>query len=488
MWDPRTRPTATEALRHEYFSDAVDPLRPRSARSGLLKKHMSVDVKALRDSTETPTLSTSRSSWFRKSIIREHSPVVSAQSKQSDDATSPRPSIVHPKAASVDAYQEPAPTSKYRPFASKRATWTQGAPPSNAAPMPILPSIRPISPFSNTVNASAHNTPANHPPPPQPAPEPKPSKKLGRQLSVQSNGNHYADLHRQEPDRASNGHRGIASPNGEQKESFFSHLRKRARRLSGKPQGNTTPAPDDVEASAGIGQRHSNRNSLIVDANVNNMDTIIEKSFENVDKALKSINEQVLPLTPATEVPSSHKQMTDHQLLGRIPERHPSLSKSISTPSLDSSSMNRNNSVSGRNRRTIHPRADRKYDTPDEEDELLQEALTSANTAVRRMDRRSQHDLLRLSKKENTPPVPTQQPTPTAEEMPYNPYPTPSPSAKRNGMLFDQTMMVEPVTLNMPKAHAKEQVKHRWPTPPYEENEWAASAAASIFAAGSIHR
>jgi meiosis induction protein kinase IME2/SME1 len=28
----------------------------------------------------------------------------------------------------------------------------------------------------------------------------------------------------------------------------------------------------------------------------------------------------------------------------------------------------------------------------------------------------------------------------------------------------------------------------KWPTPPYEENEWAAAAAASIYAAGAAYR
>ena len=73
---------------------------------------------------------------------------------------------------------------------------------------------------------------------------------------------------------------------------------------------------------------------------MNNMDTIIEKSFENVDKALQAAQEPTPTLTQTTEVPSSHKQMHDSQHYGRHPERHSSLSKSASTTALDSAAAN----------------------------------------------------------------------------------------------------------------------------------------------------
>lgn len=492
LWDPRSRPTASEALRHEYFADAVDPLRPRSSRSGLRgKKHMSVDSKAPRDSSDGPTLSSSRSSWFRKSIIREHSPAVPPQPTNADDAASPRPPLVHSKTTSVDAAPAAATAPKHRPFVNKRATWTNGTAPANGAPMPILPSIRPISPFSNTVTALAHNAHAQQPLAPHLSQDTKPSKKIGRQLSVQSNGNHYADLSRQNSERTASGQRGIMSPTSEQKEGFFSHLRKRARRLSGKPQGPVTPSPEDVEAGASSAPRQSNRSSMIVDSNnANNMDTILEKSFENVEKVWGGVDEPAAPLTPAPEVPQPHKQTPEVSANGRAPDRYPSLSKSASTPSFDSPSLTGASSGLGRNRRSLHrsTQPDRKYDIPDEEDELLQEALTNAHSVARRMDRRSHLDLMRPSKKETLNPSPPYQ-TPGPANVSYNPYPTPSPSARRNGMLFDQAMMAEPVTsLNLGKTRPKENVQHRWPTPPYEENEWGASASASIFAASSGYR
>lgn len=475
MWDPKSRPTSSEAMRHEFFSDAVDPLRPKSSRLATKSKHTSVDSKAQRDSTE---VTSHRSSWFRKSIVREPSPAPLQPNNATQPPVSPRPTPVNAKIASTDATPEPVTTSKYRPFGSKRATWTNGSAPANAAPMPILPSIRPISPFSNTITAQAHNSQSHASVASSAAPDTKPSKKIGRQLSIQSNGNHYADLHRQEAERALNGQRTLASPTNEQKEGFFSHLRKRARRLSGKPHGSTTPASDDIEATASFSPRQSNRNSMMIDSNaVNNMDTILEKSLDTVDQKLQSqpAPRQPLSPSPSPEAPSSHKYMSDLHTPAKIPERHPSLSKSASTPSFDSPAMGGAGPASTRTRRAEYRSSQQQYDTPDEQDELLHEALTSARAAAKRMQ-----------KVHRAPPQPS-----VPVETAYNPYPTPSPSAKRNGMLFDQSIMTEPVApLSVTKTRPKEQAPHRWPTPPYEENEWAASvfAAASTATAGSVYQ
>lgn len=499
MWDPRSRPTSAEAMRHEYFADAVDPLRPKSSTSRLLgRKHSSIESKAQREPSDNAVPAT-KPSWFRKSLIRDPPSNVPQQTIPSQ-TVSRRPSPVHAKTINVDAAPEVAATIKYRPFASKRASWTQGVTPSNGAPMPILPSIRPISPLSNNMTAQRHQNAARNASVIPPA-ETKVTKKIGRQLSVQSNGNHYADYHRQEAERALNGQRGAVSPTGEQKEGFFSHLRKRARRLSGKPQGPAPPGPDDIEANAGCSPWQSNRSSMIIDSN---MDTIMEKSYHDVDKALQSASYGGQLLSPSPEVPSSHKYMHDsanpgqildrHPSLSKTVERHPSLSKSVSTPSLDSPAMAGGIGlpISSRTRRALHrsTHPSHMYDTPDEEDELLHEALSSAQNAAKGLDRRSRAEedsyLKSLSKAENN----RRSQLPSGNDTgPLNPYPTPSPSAKRNGILFDQSIMAEPVTaLNVAKPRPKEDVNPRWPTPPYDENEWAASAAASIFAAGSFHQ
>lgn len=499
MWDPKNRPTSAEAMRHEYFNNAVDPLRPKSSGSRLLgRKHSSIDGKTQRDSSDSAVQS-SRPSWFRKSLIRDHSPALPIQvpSPQAHILSPDRSPIYHPKTVdNVPLAAESTSTARYRPFAHKRATWTNGTNPSNAAPMPILPSIRPISPFSDTVTAQSHTNPPYIPTTQATTTvssfDSKPSKKIGRQLSIQSNGNHYADFHRQEAERALNGQRAPMSPSSEQKEGFFSHLRKRARRLSGKPQVTAPPNTDDVEASAGCSPWQSSRNSMIVDSN---MDTILEKSFNDVDNVLQSTRPHAEPLSPAPEAPSSHKQQHGLSNVESPVSRHPSLSKSVSSPVLDSSSFTgAGGPISSRTRRALHrsTHPSHMYDTPDEEDELLHEALNGAQNAAKRMDRRSKaedRDCLKKPAQVDTPRQPLRD---TANNMAsLNPYPTPSPSAKRNGVLFDPNSATEPVeTLSIMKTRPREDIHPtpRWPTPPYEENEWAASAAASIFAAGSLYR
>ena len=493
MWDPRNRPTSAEAMRHEYFADAVDPLRPAIPASRPVgNKQTSLDGKPQRDTSENPPIS-NRPSWFRKSIIRNSSPAVPTYPPPSEVA-SPLHSSNQPKPAHPTMTAEPPSSVKYRPFANKRATWTNGTSSINAAPMPILPSIRPISPFSDTVTVQGHNDvnhPSGQPANPNPPMETKTSKKIGRQLSVQSNGSHYTDYHRLEAERALNGQRGPMSPNSEQKEGFFSHLRKRARRFSGKPQALASPNTDDIEASAGCGPWHSNRNSIIIDSH---MDTVLKKGFADVDKALQSARSGPEPLSPSPEAPSSHKNSLWLLHVDSPPERHPSLSKSASSPALDSSSSlgATGGPISSRTRRALHrsTHPNHIYDTPDEEDELLQEALNNAQNAAKgigpRMGLEEDDHLKRLAQRQ----VNVQPPLPGSlnADATLNPYPTPSPSAKRNGMLFDQNLMPEPVSpTHMTKDHIRQEINPRWPTPPYEENEWAASAAASIFAAGSLY-
>lgn len=120
------------------------------------------------------------------------------------------------------------------------------------------------------------------------------------------------------------------------------------------------------------------------------------------------------------------------------------------------------------------------YETPEEEDELLDEALNSANRAVRRLEHTSKVDEQQQrtvlgQKDQNRQTV--QMPM---HYVPHDPYPTPSPSAKRNGVLFGQEAATPAQPLNISKQRPENHhgASH-WPTPPYEENDWASS----IFAA-----
>jgi meiosis induction protein kinase IME2/SME1 len=444
MWDPKNRPTSTQALAHEYFADAVDPLRPKSSASKILGRKQS-DVGRAKDSvTTTPT--SSKPSWFRKSLIgrSESTEVISVVPQPPPkENTAPRPAPMAP-------LEPPAP--KPRPTAQKRATWTNGA--SNAAPMPILPTIRPISPLSDAVTVQgsgrmpSYNDPYGNGSKVVPAEE-KGSKKIGRQLSVASSTNHYAELHRQQAERALNGNSGVVSPTSGYKD-FFSHLRKRARRFSGRHQTPISPSYDDLEAQAGCGPWGSNRSSMVIDGPP--PAPVPKDTYDSLDKKLVS---EVPPAPPAHQVTPSSNLKRHHSL----PHHQPRSVDNLMGAARGSGP------VSSRTRRAQAVQGVSQYDAPDEEDELLDEVLASTHRAMKRLERDDQ---------------PLRQ---AASHVGLaNPYPTPSPSASGNVMLFgDGKEAVTPKPLNFNKQAAE----YKWPTPPYDESDWAASASASIWAAGN---
>ena len=452
MWDPKNRPTSTQALAHEYFSDAVDPLRPKSSASRILGRKQS-DISRGKDSgVSTPT--STKQSWFRKSLIgrSDNVEVAPVQPPAVKDAPAPRPSPVH-------AATETVAPSKARATANKRTTWTNG--PSNVAPMPILPTIRPISPLSDAVTAQASSrTPsyndayANGAHRIQPAEE-KTSKKIGRQLSVTSSTNHYAEIHRQQAERALNGNSGLSSPPSSQKESFFSHLRKRARRFSGRHQTPISPTNDDIEAQAGCGPWASNRSSMVLDQQI--PAPVPKDTYESLDKALRGVHQNLdaPPAPPAHQASTSSPSLKRHHSL---PHHQPRSVDNLIVAARGTGP------ISSRTRRAQATQGVHQYDAPDEEDELLDEVLTSTHRAMNRL--------------ENTG-KPLRQ---TASNVGLsNPYPTPSPSASGQAILFSDTQeAVTPKPLNLNKT-----TEYKWPTPPYDESDWAASASASIWAAGS---
>ncbi|KAI4215714.1 MAG: hypothetical protein LQ351_001701 [Letrouitia transgressa] len=489
MWDPCNRPTSAQAMNHEYFIDAIDPLRPKSSATRFLgRKQSNPDPKSLKDASDGHQL-TSKPSWFRKSLIgRESSPPVPVSTTVTQ-IVSPRPSPIHASTTTTHTDGAQHPTPKPRPFANKRATWTNGATPAIGAPMPILPSIRPISPFSDAVTAQAHPSCVGASTATTVAAE-KSTKKIGRQLSVASNGNHYAD-HRQEAERALNGNRDIASPSN-QKEGFFSHLRKRARRLSGRPQAPVSPTIDDVEASVGCGPWQSNRGSMVIDSTTT-IDPIGRKDFNpsELEKALQSPRPVIDPITTSNagylyRTGQANSTSTTHPL----PERHHSLSKArMAENCVPSATLP---SISSRTRRALQQTTNpsQMYETPDEEDELLHEALYSASKASKRMDKIERTNASNYRPAVIHKDVNNRSSYDLAEQAtPINPYPTPSPSAKRSGAFLSQNLMAEPATpIKINRTRPSEDVVSKWPTPPPEENEWAAAAAASIFAAGSRYQ
>jgi len=456
MWDPKSRPTSTQALAHEFFTDAVDPLRPKSSASRMLgRKHSDLSYRSSKEVAESPSTTSSKPSWFRKSLIGRSDSGNAAPQPVGKENIAPRPSPIHASTTND------IPVAKTRPVPGKRSTWNNG--PSNVAPMPILPTIKPISPMSDAVTAQAssrtpsYNDAYSGTGQRGSTMDDKVAKKIGRQLSVASSNNHYAEIHRQQAEMALTGNSGLASPPNGQKESFFSHLRKRARRFSGRQsQTPISPKSMDIEAQAGCGPWASNRSSMILDGSqlaspVQKVDT-----YEALDKALRNV-QQNLDAQPSAPMPPSHVINPTGAL-----KRHHSLPHQ-QPRSVDN--LRGAGSVSGRTRRAQAHGAPQ-YETPEEEDELLDEVLSSTHKAMKKMDRSSYQQEPRSLR---------QSASSTAIS---NPYPTPSPSANGNTVLFGHG--AAQVTPSKAMPHNKQSS-----TPPYdqEENEWARAAAASIFAA-----
>ena len=490
MWDPKNRPTSFQAMNHEYFADAIDPLtRPKSSTPRLLgRKQSGYDHRASKEQSDGPTLA-SRPSWFRKSLIgRESVPVVPQHSNP--QLMSPNPSPINHSSTTPVVTE----SSKFRPNASKRATWSNGPTASLGAPMPILPSIRPISPLSNAVTAQARSTTiaeeqekarSNDVPTPE-------KKKIGRQLSLASHGNHYGDLHRGDGEGSISS---LMSPTSSQKEGFFSHLRKRARRLSGRNQLPMSPKHDDIEANAGCGPWSSNRSSMVVDPIAANPPPP-RNDFTELDKALQNVRYSLDASSQPGQSPQPQLQRqnsTNAAPVNAGPQRSGSLSRRpVPRPGDDGSSGAGPGPISSRTRRALHlsSHPTQRYETPDEEEELLNEALNGMQKAVHGMDksRKVENDVGRNALAQKDLNRQALHNSISAARM-TDPYPTPSPSAKRNGILFTDALMARPATPNsLAWQRSKENSNAMCPTPPYEENEWAASAAASIFAASSSFR
>lgn len=468
MWDPKVRPTSKQALEHEYFADAVDPLRPKSSSTSKILNRKASNHIGSHDNENGHALATKTSSWFRKSLPAKDPVPISHEPTLPPQYGSDRPGPVHANTS------EAAPQVKQqRPANTKRATWTHGAN-GNAAPIPILPSIRPISPIQDGANAQANVKPAEQ------------HQKIGRQLSERSQGNHYADLHRQEAERALNGN-GLKSPTGSQKGSFFSHLRKRARRLSGRNQTPISPNPDDIEANAGCapwgGANNNNRQSIpeapqAIAPQAN--DPSADPNFAELDRALQNVRYSL----DAAVAASNQQQQQSNKFPTRV-SSNPSLKRHHSLPHAPSGS-NASTGLSSANR-TKHSvrRANQnnRYETPAEEDELLDEAIASAHNAAKRLD----HTPPQQEAGAFRPPMPHVTSDPGAYHN--TAYLTPSPSKDHNGVSFGahEYSPSKPVDIP-PRPPPKNNVNPQWPTPPYDENDWAAAAAASIFATQEAYR
>jgi meiosis induction protein kinase IME2/SME1 len=112
-----------------------------------------------------------------------------------------------------------------------------------------------------------------------------------------------------------------------------------------------------------------------------------------------------------------------------------------------------------------------RYETPEEEDELLDEVLHSASKAARRLAQTQSMAVDSHSR--------THRQSDNSRAL-QNPYPTPSPTAKDSATFGQQST---PSKLNIHKIDPAATNRH-WPTPPYEEAEYH-NKKTDYFARGS---
>ncbi|TGZ81283.1 kinase-like protein [Ascodesmis nigricans] len=340
MWDPKNRPTSRQCMDHEFFRDAVDPLMPRAVTPSRMnsKRSGELTVKITRDTVVDlqPTLE-KKNSWFRKSFIGRAEGVLSPPPTNNPEKDVKR--------------------------AEKRSTWhapkpQQGLSPSGA-PIMILPSIKPVSPLSDTVSVQAAKGVSTE--------KEKVVKKIGRQLSVASaksqKDSGYNDALQQTVDKLNGNVPGAMISPSIHKESFFSHLRKRARRLSGRAGGfPQSPNDDDLEGNAGCvpwggaKESSSTRSSMLMDTSTDS---------GNIDRAIRDVEGALDDVSPSTTAPS--------------------MRRNISFPPTPNASRGGEATVSSASQGQVFPRTRRscrntrqRYETPDEHDELADEVLAAA--------------------------------------------------------------------------------------------------------------
>ena len=117
------------------------------------------------------------------------------------------------------------------------------------------------------------------------------------------------------------------------------------------------------------------------------------------------------------------------------------------------------------------------------QDELLDEAIASAHRAATRLD----HGM------PNAPgpyhPAGSKVPNVTSQPAHGAPYLTPSPSKDQMSVNYsDDYTPTKPMDIPPVRQQQKGVVNPQWPTPPYDENDWAAAAAASLYATQQAFR
>lgn len=185
-------------------------------------------------------------------------------------------------------------------------------------------------------------------------------------------------------------------------------------------------------------------------------------AYESLDKTVRDVpnnsDNTNIPTPPIHTTASSGNLKRHHSLPHQQPRSVDNLIGAARTPGPMSSRTRRAPGAHGV-----------QGDALDEEEELLDEVLHSTHRAMKRLEKDGKYNLRQSASNLGL----------------TNPYPTPSPSASGNVVLFgDAHEPVTPKPLDLKKQEGRDS-EQKWPTPPYEGSEWASSANASIWAAGN---
>lgn len=198
--------------------------------------------------------------------------------------------------------------------------------------------------------------------------------------------------------------------------------------------------------------------------------------LSDLDKALKNVRCSLEGAAQPSN-PTKSARVAANPML----KRHHSLNYGADHRS-DAAAAQPHGPVSSRTRRAMQNKSNpsNRYETPNEEEELLSEVLASTHKAVKKMDKHSQT------------PAEQQRKAVRQSQTDINAaasYLTPSPSANRNGVGFGQTNFATPTKpLEISKmGTTKDEGPSKWPTPPYE-SDWASSVSASLMATQSMYR
>ena len=329
--------------------------------------------------------------------------------------------------------------------------------------MPILPSIRAISPLSNTVTAQA-----------QTLPDPmalSSNTRLDREPSMASHQHHsYREFHKQGQEKTV-GNAGPLSPPSSHKEGFFSHLRKKARRFSGRPHSPLSPAADPEADDPWASWRLPANHGMRTNTDLLQLDQALQNAKHSLDTSTVLTGQHDRHQHPCMRQPPNYNTAFLAELPGDpVSNERSNLIKKSSRPNFSTA----------------------RYDIPNEQDELMHDALASNRPAATHMDQqyplqypahsaqsRAIYPEYGMSHRRSRPSLRQQ----VSGEMAIS-YPSPSPSAQMNNVHFSGAARPIEIALGRNKSVGN----YAFPTPPYEENEWAAAAAASISAVGDTWR